>query len=440
MQSRRTLACYSSVGLPLAAMALPIAVYLPPFYGEELGMSLATVGLMFTLARFWDVITDPLMGMMIDRFETRWGRRKHWIAVAIPILLLSVWMLFLPDPERVSAAWLGFWLFALYIGYTLLTVAHLAWGADLAAGYDDRSRLFTWREAFIIAGMIGVLATPAVSGLLGYDALGIKVASMGWFCLILFPVTALFTLAGAPDRRGAASVGVSWREAARLMAGNRTLWRLLCADLASGFGSTASGSLYILFATHIFQLPSHASLVLLLYFVAGLLAMPLWLKAAYRLGKARTAQIALIYGVIVKIALFLVVEPGNVALFWAYSLCYGVAFGAAPFLLRSMMADLADADELETGRPRPALFYAMLNATNKLGAALAVGTVLTLVEVGFGFSAQGNNAPAALDGFLLVYCAAPVVMAVLAFAPLLGYPLGRAEHEAIRAQLAARRA
>ena len=68
-----TLAAYSGVAVPIAAMAMPIAVYLPPFYGEGLGLSLTVVGVIFTLARVWDVITDPIMGAIADRTKTRWG-------------------------------------------------------------------------------------------------------------------------------------------------------------------------------------------------------------------------------------------------------------------------------------------------------------------------------------------------------------------------------
>ena len=104
-------------------MTMPIAVYLPPFYGESMGLSLTTVGLIFTLARIWDVVTDPVMGAIIDRFDTRWGRRKHWIAIALPLLMVSVWMVFMPNPDRVSPAYLGFWLLLLYVGYTMMTIA-----------------------------------------------------------------------------------------------------------------------------------------------------------------------------------------------------------------------------------------------------------------------------------------------------------------------------
>ena len=120
----------------MAAMGMPVAVYLPRFYTEGMGLSLVTVGTIFTLARIWDVITDPVMGIVIDKFDTRWGRRKHWIAISIPILVLSVWMVFMPNRESVSPGYLLFWLIALYVGYTMLAIAHQSWGAELALTYD----------------------------------------------------------------------------------------------------------------------------------------------------------------------------------------------------------------------------------------------------------------------------------------------------------------
>ncbi len=433
--SKKILASYSGVSLPLAAMAMPIAVYLPPFYGEGLGLSLTTVGLVFTFARIWDVVTDPLMGALIDRYETRWGRRKHWIAISIPILVVSVWMVFIPNPDNVSTLYLAWWLFFLYIGYTMLGIAHQSWGAELAESYDERSRLYGWREVFVIGGMTLVLALPAVVELAGSADQAQKVASMGLFCVILFPLTAIPTLLFVPDKRSSGSMSVDWLEALKMIVSNKALWRLLLTDLTTGFASTASGALYIFFATYVFELGAHASISLLFYFLSGFFAMPLWLKLAYVVGKDTAIKVALIYGVAMKIALFVFIEPGNVLLFWGYTILYGAAFGAAPTLLRSMMADLTDVDELHTGKKRAGLFFALLTTTNKLGSAIAVGTVLTVVEAVFGFAPGTDNSPAAIDGLLLVYVSAPIIALSIAFLPLINYPLDRARHAEIREAL-----
>jgi Na+/melibiose symporter-like transporter len=127
--NKRVLASYSMVALPIGAMAMPIAIYLPPFYSGGLGLSLATVGLIFTLARVWDLITDPVMGVVIDRYGSRWGQYKHWVALAIPLLMLAIYKLFLPNPSDVDALYLGGWLLVLYVGYTMLSISHKSWGS-----------------------------------------------------------------------------------------------------------------------------------------------------------------------------------------------------------------------------------------------------------------------------------------------------------------------
>ena len=71
--------------------------------------------------------------------------------------MLAVWMVFIPDEESVTAGYLAMWLLLLYVGYTMAMIAHQSWGAELAQSYDERSRLFGWREIFVLAGMMLVL-------------------------------------------------------------------------------------------------------------------------------------------------------------------------------------------------------------------------------------------------------------------------------------------
>ena len=375
------------------------------------------------------------MGIVVDRYDTRWGRRKHWIALSIPILLLAVYMVFMPNREQETWAYLLFWLIVLYVGYTMLAIAHQSWGAELSHTYDERSRLFGWREIFVIAGMTIVLALPAGLELTGFNDQASKVASMGWFCLILFPVLVLPTLIMVPDSHTSTQSHVPWADAMRILINNSLMWRLLLADLASGFGTAVSGALYIFVASAYFKLPEQASIALLFYFLTSFLAMPMWLNLAYRVGKDTALKIALVYAVVINLGLLLVAEEGNVAVLWGFTIAFGVAFGAAPTLLRSMMADLTDEDTLRTGQQRAGLFFALLTTTNKLGAALAVGASFAILEVVFDFVPGGDNAQSALDGLLVTYAVGTAGGLFIAFIALLGYPLNKQAHDKIRAQL-----
>ena len=426
MQSQinnKVLASYSVVALPIGAMGMPIAIYLPPLYSGSLGLSLATVGLIFTLARVWDLVTDPIMGIVIDRYGSRWGQYKHWVALAIPMVMLAVYKVFIPNPGDVTAFYLGVWMLVLYLGFTMLNIAHNSWGTFLANDYDERSKLFGWREIFIIIGMIFVLAIPATMDFFGESSTPAKVAGMGLFCLILFPITVVATLVVVPDKVTERKEAPGWRDFLGILRSNPLLWRLLTADFTTSFAISATAALYIFVATYAFDLQDQASMALLLYFVAGFLAMPAWLKLTYRVGKVGAIKLAMGYTIVLQSGLFFVAEPGNVGLFWSYTFLAGLAFGATPTLLHSLMADLTDIDELKTGQKRAGMYFALLGTINKLGGALAVGFTLTTADTLFDFTPGAANSQTAIDGLLLIFCFVPVVAMALTYIPLHRYPL-----------------
>jgi Na+/melibiose symporter-like transporter len=132
-------------------------------------------------------------------------------------------------------------------------------------------------------------------------------------------------------------------------------------------------------------------------------------------------------------------EPGSAIVLWSFTISYGIAFGAAPTLLRTMMADLTDMDELESGEKRAGLFFAMLTTTNKLGAAVAVGLSFGILEVVFSFQPGAENAPEALWGLLLTYTIGTAAGLFLAALPIIGYPLNREAHDGIRQALATKK-
>src|SRR5690606_3850425 len=101
------------------------------------------------ITRFWDVLADPVLGVLSDRLHTPWGRRRPWIVLSVPVVALSTAMIFLPSPP-VTAGYLLLWLVVLYVGWSLLTIAHMSWGAELTNDYHERSRVQGWREIFLL--------------------------------------------------------------------------------------------------------------------------------------------------------------------------------------------------------------------------------------------------------------------------------------------------
>ena len=113
------------------------------------------------LARFTDVITDPLMGEISDRFRTRFGRRKPWVLLGMPIMMLGVYKLFIP-PEGVGILYFLAYLTLFFLGSTIIALPHRAWGAELSPEYHQRSRVTAAREFFVLGGLMLAATVPMV--------------------------------------------------------------------------------------------------------------------------------------------------------------------------------------------------------------------------------------------------------------------------------------
>ena len=156
---RSTVWVHGSLGLPLAVVGYPIAIWVIPHYTGTLGVSLAAVGTMLMLARISDVVTDPLIGFASDHLRTRFGRRKPWILVGMPLMMIGIWMLFVPAPG-IGVLYLLWWLFVMMLGSTLISLPYGAWGAELSMDYHQRPRVTAAREIFALGGLLLAALVP----------------------------------------------------------------------------------------------------------------------------------------------------------------------------------------------------------------------------------------------------------------------------------------
>ena len=143
-------------------MYLLLALYVMKFSTDVLLIAPAVMGLIFSVSRIWDAISDPLVGYLSDRTSTSLGRRRTWILVSFVPIALGFYAVFAP-PQGLSVDALSWWMAAAVIGFysamTLFFVPHMALGAELSNDYHERSRLFGLRHAFYTIGSIVSLAT-----------------------------------------------------------------------------------------------------------------------------------------------------------------------------------------------------------------------------------------------------------------------------------------
>ena len=421
---------YGSVGIPFGAVGLPMAVFIAPFYAEQMGLGTALVGVIFMILRFWDLFSDPVMGWLVDTKPSRFGKVKHWIGIAVPILLPAVWFLYNPVGPPVSALTLGLILFIFYIGTTMIVTPHQAWAPSIARSYDERSRLFMWRELFTISTMLVMLALPSLLERFGGVSFAQQISIMGWFLIIALPVTVGAALWLVPDplpRSGAPRA--SFHPKAILQAiKQQTLWRLLATEIFIGIAIAGTAGTF-LFASYWGFGVEHgqASLILMAHFIAGFAAMPVWVWLSKRTEKYIAMRYVCLWSAVTYIAyLPLSIYGGGVVPLFIAALISGFGYGSPFILVRSMMADLVEAEEARGGANRSGLFFSLMSGAYKTGASFAIGIPYILLGVLVGFNPATDNSPETVRGLMYVFVAVPVVSYALAALLIWKYPITRA--------------
>jgi Na+/melibiose symporter-like transporter len=403
----RALAAYGLFGMPLAMAALPLYVHLPQLYGNHFGLDLARLGLLLLGLRLFDAVLDPLLGAWSDRARDR----RLLIAYAAPVLALGMVAL-LDPPVRGEAAlflWLGVSLALVYAAFSLATINHGAWGAELSADPVERTRITATREGLALVGVVVASLAPGMLAAGDGEAQGLARFALAFAAFIALCLAVLLRAPRARrpeiERRGL-FVGIATPFADPLFR------PLLAVFVANGVAAAIPATLVLFFVADVLQASSMQGLFLALYFIAGAAGMPLWVRLAAALGTVRAWMLAMIVAIAAFVwAAFL--GAGDSAAFAVICVASGLALGADLALPPALLADVIG--RRGTGRDTGAYFGVWTLAT-KLNLALAAGIALPLISA-LGYVPGARDA-AALSALATVYAGVPCVLKLAAVATL----------------------
>lgn len=431
--TRTQLFAYGLPALPLALLGLPLYVYVPQFYAEELQLGFAVVGVVLLATRLWDFFSDPLAGWLSDRVSLLGSQRKAWMIVGAPLLLMGAALLFRP-PTDVGAEHLLMASLLLYTGWTLIAVPYFAWGAELSGNYYERSRISLYREGFVL---VGTLVAPLLAFLT--MAPGRDHETLLWLNVLLWlalPLALFVCISGVPERaqRGSA---IGWQAGWMLLRENRAFRRLVLAFLLNGIANALPATLFLLFVRHVLQAEAWSGALLLLYFLSALAAIPLWLWWARRGEKHRIWGASLVWACL-SFAWVPLLGSGDLAWFALICCLSGISLGADVALPAAMQADVADADRAAGGSARNGLMFGLWGMATKLALALAVGLAFPVL----GWVRLDAEVPSALALTTLawLYGGLPVAMKLIALALIWRFPLDAGRQENLQRRLKHERA
>lgn len=432
--SRTALISYAAPGLPIAVLEMPLIVYVVPFYAQELGMDPVAIGVIFLIARMWDAITDPVIGNLTDRTNTRWGRRKPWLVGGAPLLMCAV-IAFLSPPEDIGKLYLGITAFLFYVAWTIVQIPYLSWGAELSRDYNERTRINSYRETSRMIGVliatvlpIVVLSSPDPSL---REILGVFTVAL----MVLIPAAMLLAIWKTPKGVYIEAKDNSLFKALKILPRNKPFLRLLFGVFCFWLGGAIFNTVIVFLFQFLLELPRGDFLKLvLLQYILGILFVPFWLKVANRYGRHR-ALVFGGYGFLLMLPLYLLATPG---VFMHAVLIFCIAGPLTSVIWVMPPALTSDAIEygmVKGGEDHAALYMAMYNFTMKMALAFGVGVAMPLL--GFmGFNPAGENTEAAMQGFIFVALFLPLIIGIPGAIALFNYPLNSRKHAICRRYLA----
>ena len=431
--------------------------YLPFFYSNVFGLSLADAGMLMLITRIWDAVSDPMMGVLADRTHTRWGKyRPYLLFMALPFAIAGILLFTTPDFGEQGKL---IWAYVTYIlMMTVYTGINVPYGAMLGVMTDDSNTktvfssyrmFFAYGGSFIALGAWEPLCNT-------FASMGCSTTQCWQYAMIVIATVCFIGFLGCfrmtrEHVQGAPSESVL--KDVRSLVRNSPWWIVNGVALMANFFNTVRGATAAYFfqdyisdeatlAVGTLSILFYAGLYLMVGEVCNMIGVALAVPMAGRWGKKSTYALSLITLVVLSILFFFLPNtPMGWWLMLLFQMAISIFTGIVSPLVWSMYADVADYAEWKDGTSSTGLIFSSGSMAQKFGGAFAGWAVMALLAL-FGYNtAEGAvQTPEALTGLKYLMSFVPAAIAAVSLLILFIYPLNRQKMTSIGAELKDQRA
>jgi glycoside/pentoside/hexuronide:cation symporter, GPH family len=427
-------------------------MYLLYFYTDVFGIAAAAAGTMFLITRVWDSLFDPVVGVLADRTDSRWGKfRPYLLWVAIPFGVIGVFTFYTPcfaSGGKLVYAYVTYSL--LMMAYSLINVPYASLLGVMSADGKERTSLSSYRMVFAFGGSL--LALWIIEPLVSWFSKD-KGLQHGWtLAMAVFALitTAFFWGCFALTRERVKPLAAQQsllKDDLKDLVSNKPWWILLCAGVAALiFNSIRDGGAVYYFkyfvdakgspAQQIPFLPgtmSLATLYLLLGQASNVIGVMAATPVANKLGKKTTFAGAMLIATVLS-CVFYTAASNDVYLMLLLQIFISICAGSIFPLLWAMYADIADYSEWQTGRRATGLIFSSSSMSQKFGWTIGGATTGWLLGY-YGFKANLVQGDATLGGIRLMLSLLPAAGALLSAIAVMFYPLNEKRMSKIASDL-----
>ncbi|BBD53427.1 MFS transporter [Planktothrix agardhii] len=421
------------------------------FLTNVAGLSAGLAGSVLMVGKIWDAINDPIVGVLSDRTVHPWGRRYPWMvfgAVPFGILFFLQWIV--PSNNQ-------WFLFGYYViigilfntAYTAVNLPYTALTPELTSDYNERTSLNSFRFSFSISGSIFSLILAQIIFSLFPDSPYQKYLILGAVCAIISVLPLFWCFLGtrkrvlsgnlvADNQDNSDSIPIT--EQIRIALSNRPFLLVIGIYLCSWLGVQLTASILPYFVVNWMQMPE-ATFPQVAIAVQGtaLVMLFVWSSISKRYGKKSVYFMGMGVWIIAQAGLFFL-QPGQVGLMYILAILAGCGVSTAYLVPWSMIPDVIDLDELNTGQRREGVFYSFMVLLQKIGLAVGLFLVGQALDIaGFISTVPGQPAPIQPDSALLAVRFAigplPTIVLIIGMIFTFLYPITKEVHADILLQL-----
>lgn len=432
---------YALPAFPASLLLITVAIFLPNFYTDDLGVTAGMLSWVFLIGRFWDAITDPAMGYISDNTKSRWGRRRPYLIVAALPIWLAFYLIWSPDPS-LSPTMLFVYLLVCYLSlYTFWTVFYVPYhslGMELTSDYNERTRLFAVRQVFYVLGTVAGMLLPIYlakkmgSRLEGYSVFALFAGGI----VVLVLVVAFWRLRERTDIQRPESY--PFFHGLKITFRNKAFIILVATYMASVVGGSFLAPLTIYMAKYVIKETWVVQWVVLCYMGGSLVSIPCWAYLAQKTNKVTAWKIAMAVGVVAYFGSIAYAE-GTWLLWLILAFTAGTTYGCTMAIGPAIIADVIDSDELETGQRREGAFVGVQSFVDK--AAVGIAIFIGLQGLAYiGYVPNVEQTPQVQSGLIFLYGILPGILHIIAIMIISKFPITPEVHQEIQQKLTRLRA